>query len=178
MVESRRRQRGGLSVEAAYVLPVIIVAGMMFMELANIGLTINLGASALERAVQQFRQDGVTEMIDGGDLSARLRRRMAAASHGYLDEDNIVDVDVESFATLDAMGGGKAGSEDGAGDESEDNKIGADTGVPAWRITVGIRKDFITPLPRLLGVDSSAFRYQYQQVLSYLPRDQRDEDGR
>ncbi len=164
------RPRGSLSVEAAYVLPVVIAAGMMFMELANIGLTINLGASALERAVQQFRQDGGSALdADSADMSSRLRERMAAASHGYLDADDIVDVDIQNYSTLDAMGGGVAADDTDA--------VGSDTGVPAWHITVGIRKDFITPLPRLLGVDSSAFRYSYQQVLSYLPQDPSEDDS-
>jgi len=156
-----RRQRGSLSVEAAYVLPVVIAAAMMFMELANIGLTINMGASALERAVQQFRQDGAAGMQDGGAIESLVRARMVAASHNYLDDENIATVEVERFASLDAMGGGETE------DEAENAAL---TQVPAWRIEVDVRKDFITPLPRLLGVDSGAFRYRYQQVLAYLPQ--------
>ena len=159
---AKARQRGSLAVEAAYVLPVVIAAGMMFMELANIGLTINIGASALERAVQQFRQEGG---INTG-MESSLRQRMAAASHGYLDNSEIVDVDIEPYDTLDAMGGGSVGGDDTDGSDT----VGANTGVPAWRVRVGIRKDYITPLPRLLGVDSNAFGYTYQQVLSYLPQ--------
>ncbi|CAB3707410.1 hypothetical protein LMG26690_02991 [Achromobacter animicus] len=158
---SLRSQRGSLSVEAAYVLPVVIAAAMMFMELANIGLTINMGASALERAVQQFRQDGAAGMQDGGAIESLVRSRMVAASHNYLDDENIATVEVERFASLDAMGGG--GGED-------ETQAAALTNVPAWRIEVDVRKDFITPLPRLLGVDSGAFRYRYQQVLAYLPQ--------
>lgn len=156
-----RGQRGSLSVEAAYVLPVVIAAAMMFMELANIGLTINMGASALERAVQQFRQDGAAGMQDGGAIESLVRTRMVAASHNYLDDENIATVEVERFASLDAMGGGSA---------EEETQAAALTNVPAWRIEVDVRKDFITPLPRLLGVDSGAFRYRYQQVLAYLPQ--------
>ncbi|SIT17670.1 TadE/TadG family type IV pilus assembly protein [Achromobacter sp. MFA1 R4] len=156
-----RRQRGSLSVEAAYVLPVVIAAAMMFMELANIGLTINMGASALERAVQQFRQDGAAGMQDGGAIESLVRARMVAASHNYLDDENIATVEVERFASLHAMGGGETE------DEAENAAL---TQVPAWRIEVDVRKDFITPLPRLLGVDSGAFRYRYQQVLAYLPQ--------
>ncbi|WMD18988.1 hypothetical protein RAS12_20490 [Achromobacter seleniivolatilans] len=161
-----RSQRGSLSVEAAYVLPVVIAAAMMFMELANIGLTINMGASALERAVQQFRQDGAAA-LDGGSMESLVRQRMVAASHNYLDDENIATVEVERFASLDAMGGGAAE------DETASKAL---TNVPAWRIEVDVRKDFITPLPRLLGVDSGAFRYRYQQVLAYLP--QRAEESR
>ncbi|MFJ3462882.1 TadE/TadG family type IV pilus assembly protein [Achromobacter spanius] len=155
-----RGQRGSLSVEAAYVLPVVIAAAMMFMELANIGLTINMGASALERAVQQFRQDGAAGMQDGGAIESLVRSRMVAASHNYLDDENIATVEVERFASLDAMGGGA----------EDDTQAAGQTNMPAWRIEVDVRKDFITPLPRLLGVDSGAFRYRYQQVLAYLPQ--------
>ncbi|NIF86055.1 hypothetical protein F3J24_21490 [Comamonas sp. Tr-654] len=156
-----KRARGALAVEAAYVLPVIIAAAMMFMELANIGLTINMGASALERAIQKFRHDGVETLQQGQDMQALLRTRMALASHNYLNEDNIATIDIEPYATLDAMGGGNAAA--------QENSAGANSGVPSWRISVDIRKDFITPLPRLLGMDSNAFRYRYQQVLAYLP---------
>jgi len=158
---SLRKHHGVLAVEAAYVLPVVIAAVMMFMELANIGLTINMGASALERAVQQFRQDGVNALLQGQDMQALLRERMAQASHSYLAEEDIATIDIEHYATLDAMGEGDAAS--------KENGIGASADMPAWRISVDIRKEFITPLPRLLGMDSNAFRYRYQQVLAYLP---------
>ncbi|MFT4190928.1 MAG: hypothetical protein QM617_05300 [Comamonas sp.] len=154
---ARRALHGALSAEAAYVLPVIIAAAMMFMELANIGLTMHMGARALERAIQQFHADSVATLRGSNDLEALLRQRMAAASHGYLAEDNIATIDIEDYASLDALSGG-------------------DTGVPAWHISVDIRKDFITPLPRLLGVGSGAFRYRYEQVLGYPPQPQENEE--
>lgn len=152
---------GVLAVEAAYVLPVVIAAAMMFIELAHIGLIINMGSGAFDRAVQQFRQDGVASLAAGG-MEELLRQRISAESHNYLSEDEIATVDIQSYATLDAMGGGSASAKDG--------DAGARTNVPAWHIAVDIRKDFITPLPRLLGVDSGAFRYRYEQVLAYLPQ--------
>jgi hypothetical protein len=167
MAEWRRHQRGAIAVEAAFVLPVVIVAAMMFIELANIGLTINLGASALERAVQQFRRDGVEDLIANGDLAGRVRERMVAASHGYLEADEVIEVEVESFASLDAMGGGS----DNNSDEDDESAVGINSGIPAWRINVGIRKNYITPLVSLLGVENNTFGYRYQQVLSYLPGD-------
>ncbi|RMX06854.1 hypothetical protein D8I35_10205 [Corticibacter populi] len=170
--QTRPRQRGVLSVEAAYVLPVVIAAAMIFMELGNVGLTINMGASAFERAMQQFRQDGVLALQDGSaDMEALLRERMASASHGYLAEDNIITIDVQTYTNLDALGDGTASQEDADGNTA----TGGDTDVPAWRVSVEIRKSFITPLPRLLGVDNNAFRYRYQQVLAYLPQQERAE---
>lgn len=156
-----RRQRGALAVEAAFVLPVVIAGIMVFMELANIGLTIDMGSTALERALQQFRSD--TSGLQSGTMESLVRQRMVNASHGYLSESNIASVSVESFSSLDAMGGGTSSTDD----DTEDSD--SSTEVPVWRVTVDIRKDFITPLPRLLSIDSNAFRYRYQQLLGYLP---------
>ncbi len=155
---ARRRQRGALAVEAAFVLPVVLTGAMMVFELACIGLTIDIGNTAMERALQQFRADPAT-VLETGAMQRLLRQRMAAASHGYLSEANIAVVNIENFASLDAMGGG-SGSDSGSG--QADN-------VPIWRVTVDIRKNFITPLPRLLAIDSGAYRYRYQQMLGYLP---------
>lgn len=164
MKNSIRHQQGALAVEAAFVLPVILTCAMMFMELANIGLTIDMGNTALERAIQQFRRD-TANTLQPGAMEGLVRTRMAAASHGYLKEENIASVDVENFTSLDEMGGGTLA-------EVEATSNTSSTGVPVWRITVDIRKDFITPLPRLLSIDSGAFRYRYQQVLGYLPKEE------
>lgn len=153
-----RKRTGAIAVEAAYVLPVIIATVMMMMELANIGLTIDLGGTAFTRALATVRQTE-TYGMSTSDMESRVRETMTSASHGYLSDDNIVTVDVEHFDSLDAMGGGTAAVAD------------SDAQMQAWRITVDIRKDYITPLPSLLSTDSSAFRYRYQQVLAYLPQD-------
>lgn len=160
------RQHGALAVEAAFVLPVVIAGAMMFMELANIGLTIDMGNTALERAIQAFRatdaETGETESME-----AQIRQRMAMASHGYLSEANIASVSVERFSSLDEMGGGKT-------DEDEDSATTSTKRVPVWRITVDVRKDFITPIPNLLVTDNATFRYRYQQLLGYLPAEEEE----
>lgn len=168
-----QRQRGALAVEAAFVLPVVLTGAMMVFELAYIGLTIDMGNTALERAIQQFRADPAN-VLEAGRMQSLLRQRMVAASHGYLEDSNIAAVNVENFASLDAMGGGTAsgtasGNDSGSGAEQSGGAASAATDVPVWRVTVDIRKDFITPLPRLLAIDSGAFRYRYQQMLGYLP---------
>ncbi|MDQ7988656.1 MAG: hypothetical protein REI09_03390 [Candidatus Dactylopiibacterium sp.] len=157
----RRAARGALAVEAAFVLPVVIAGAMMFMELANIGLTIDMGNTALERALQGFRPQGAGGIDDAG-MAARIRQRMAAASHGYLTESNISNVSVERFSSLDAMGKG------GDDDSAQDAAAGTSP-VPVWRVTVDIRKNFVTPIPRLLVQENAMFRYRYQQLLGYLP---------
>ena len=167
-------QRGALAVEAAYVLPVVIAALMMLIELIHVGLTINMGSSALERALTQFRSETTLTQASISGMDGQLRQRMAAASHNYLTEDNIATVDIEHFVNLDALGGGRASKQANSSGQSGGSDdiaaaMAAQTDVPAWRIAVDIRKEFITPLPRLLGLDSNAFRYRYEQVLSYLP---------
>ncbi len=155
-------QRGVLAVEAAFVLPVVIAGAMMFMELASIGLTIDIGNTALERALQEFRPAGAAG-VDMDDMEDRIRQQMAAASHGYLTAGNIVEVSVERFSSLDAMGKG--------GDSAADTSSSTQQQVPVWRVTVDIRKDFITPIPRLMALENTNFRYRYQQLLGYLPKE-------
>lgn len=132
-----------VSVEAAFVFPVLIIAVMVVMELANIALTIDMGEVALQRAVQQFRRSGAPD--DEGESA--LRSAMAEASQGYLTQADISTVSIERFDSLDAMG---AGSEEE--DEEDEGRGGSDFSQlpPAWRITVDIRKGFITPLPHML----------------------------
>ena len=154
----RHGGRGELTVEAAFALPVIIAGAMMFTELGNIGLAIVMGGTALERAIGQFRTDPAGS-LEARQMEQRVRVRMAAAGHGYLRDGDIATVAVESFTSLDTIGGGNAAH----------GAIAAGRAVPVWRITVEIRKDFITPLPRLLGTNGTAFRYQYQQLLGHLP---------
>jgi hypothetical protein len=154
-----KRQSGTLAVEAAFVLPVIITGAMMVMELAYVGFTVDIGSTALEHAVQQFRADA-SSSLEAGRAEPLIRERMVAASHGYLNDGNIASVNVESFASLDEMGGGTPVT------QKSNSNVRA---VPILRITVDIRKDFITPLPQLLSISNGAFRYRYQQLLGYLP---------
>ncbi|MBT0570729.1 hypothetical protein KIK84_10340 [Curvibacter sp. CHRR-16] len=166
------RQKGALAVEAAFVLPVVIAGAMMFMELANIGLTIDMGNTALERAIQDFRTSS-SKTSDIDSMEKQIRQNMAAASHGYLSQANIASVSVERFNSLDAMGGGQADEEDedssSSSGSSSSSSQSSSSSVPVWRITVDVRKDFITPIPRLLVMDNATFYYRYQQLLGYLP---------
>jgi len=160
---NKKSRRGVAAVEAVFALPVLIMAVMIIMEFANIALTIDMGEAALQRAVQQFRLDDSF----GDDAESALRQNMVDASHGYVKQENIVNVSIEEFASLDAMGGG---STDEDNEDSEDEA--SSNNLPAWRITVDIRKDFITPLSRLLAFYDNDFQYRYEQVLSYLPQEE------
>ncbi|MUM78529.1 hypothetical protein GKC30_12870 [Pseudodesulfovibrio sp. F-1] len=157
-----RSRSGVVSVEAAFLFPVLIIAAMVVMELANIGLTIDMGEVALQRAVQQMRASGQP----GEEGESELRRNMAEASHGYLSQADIVSVFIERFESLDALGG----ADEDEGQEEDGSGSGFSKIPPAWRITVDIHKDFLTPLPRLLSFVDNGFQYRFEQVLSYLPR--------
>ncbi|MFT4265836.1 MAG: hypothetical protein QM586_01225 [Xenophilus sp.] len=131
---SRHVCRGALAIEAACVLAVVIVAVMMLVELVHIGLTISMGHHALDNALQQLRHDDPSGP-PASDMAARLRTLMVAGSHGCLGEDEIAVVRIDPYASLD-------------------EHVGS-----AWRISVDLRKRFVTPLPRLMGIRSQAFRY-------------------
>ena len=152
------RRRGMVSVEAAFAFPALIAAAMMIMELANIALTIDMGETALQRSVQEFRLKASMDEIEEKDV----RRSMTGASQGYVKWDDIVDVSIERFDSLDAMGGGADEDE-----ESPEGDAGVD--VPALKITVDIRAAYITSVARLLDGNENGFRYRYEEVLSYLP---------
>ena len=156
------RRRGVVSVEAAFVFPVLIIAAMVVMELANVALTIDMGEVALQRAVQQFRRNGAPD--DEGEDT--LRSAMADASQGYLTKANISTVSIERFDSLDAMG---SDSEEEDEEDEDQGKSDFSRLPPAWRITVDIRKGFITPLPHMLLFFENEFHYRFEQVLSYLP---------
>lgn len=134
---------------AALALPVIVAGAMMFAELGHIGLTIAVGRVALDRALERFHVDAAAPPAPAV-VARQLRTRMAAASHQYLDDGDIPTVAVERFASLDTIGAAPANTRPAA---------------PVWRVTVEIRRDFLTPLPRLLGVGGNAFRYQYQRLV-------------
>jgi len=167
MNTKRRGRRGVVSVEAVFVFPILIVAAMIVMELANIALTISMGEIALQRGIQEIRTNDSWEEDDANVI----RGNMVKSSQGFLAENNIESIVVEKYESLDALGKaeGSSGSDDSEdSDEEEDEETTAST-YPAWKITVDIHKDFITSLPHLLALDENGFQYRFEKVLSYLP---------
>jgi len=157
----RRSQSGVLSVEAAFAFPILIIAAMLVMEVSNIALTINFGEIALQRALQKVRSNDSWEQ----DSEGLIIQYMSEASHGYVTENNIVSVTADRYDSLDALG------QEGLGEEAEggSDEDATETDLPAWKITVHIRKEFITSLPKMLPLDDNDFHYHYEQILSYLP---------
>lgn len=159
---NRRGQSGVASVEAAFAFPVIIIAAMIVMEFANIALTIDMGEVALQRAMQMFRLD---DSLQEGGAEETLRMNMVNSSQGYVKMENISNVEIVRYDSLDALGGG-------AVEEDDDDSSDFSGLYPAWKVTVNIRKEYLTPLPRLLIVGNNEFQYRFEQVLSYLPQEE------
>ncbi|MEC5398543.1 TadE/TadG family type IV pilus assembly protein [Uliginosibacterium sp. H1] len=147
----RRHQAGALAPEAALVLPVVITAAMMAIELANIGLSIHRGRTALQQTVTQLREGGVLPRLAGvsdAQLELRLRQGMLAAADGKLRPAQIASLAIERFPVP--------------------GSVAAPAGpqwMPAWRVTVDVRQAFVTVLPRLV-IGNGAFRYRHQQWLA------------
>ena len=159
-----RSDRGVVSVEAAFAYPALIIVILMVMEVANMALTIEVGENAVSRSLIQFRDAGTLSESAANDI----RCAIAAKSLGFIRPADVKLVSVEPYETLDAMGQEGGGvADEGKDDESADSI--EDQQNPAWRIVVSVRKDFITPLPRMLPTDRKDFGFRYERVLSYLP---------
>ncbi|AVO54467.1 TadE/TadG family type IV pilus assembly protein [Ectopseudomonas mendocina] len=151
-----RGQQGVTAVETALILPVLLFGVMMLFELARISLMIGVGSLALERALQDFRQDRAFYAQTPEVLQAAIEQRLIDSSYGFLTEDNF-QVDVLAFDNLRQFGGGAADKEQDA----------LDTSPPVLSVTVDLTQVFMTPLPALFGL-GDAFQYQYRQLLGSL----------
>lgn len=157
-----RSQRGVISVEAAFAFPSLIILAMIAFEFVNVVLTIDMGDVALQSAVHQARLE---ESLTEDSLESVVRKGIVKSSHGYLTQDNITNVDVRRYSSLSTLS--STGEEEAADSASEAN--GKTTKFPAWKVTVDIRKPFLTPLPRLMAYAENEFEYRFEQVLGYLP---------
>lgn len=155
-----RDQQGVTAVETALILPVLLFGVMMLFELARISLMIGVGSLALERALQDFRQDRAFYAQTPEVLQEAIEQRLIDSSYGFLTEDNF-QVDVLAFDNLRLFGGGVADT------ELDDN----DRSPPVLSVTVDLTQSFMTPLPALFGL-GDAFQYQYRQLLGSLTSEQ------
>lgn len=161
-----RSERGVVSVEAAFAYPALIIVILMVMEVANMALTIEIGENAVSRSLIQFREAGTLSDSAANDI----RYAIAAKSLGFIRPSDVKLVSVEPYETLDAMGSEGGGAAEKGDDDAEDEGSAIeDLQNPAWRVVVSVRKDFITPLPRMLPSDRKDFGFRYERVLSYLP---------
>ena len=156
--------------EAAFAYPALIVLILIVMEAANMMLTIEIGENAVSRSLIQFRDAGT--LSDGA--ANDIKYAIAAKSLGFLKPADVKMVLVEPYDNLDAMG--NAGGESGKGDDGEEETPIEDLQNPAWRIIVSVRKDFITPLPRMLLPSRKDFGFRYERVFAYLPAQADDEE--
>ena len=151
-----RDQQGVTAVETALILPVLLFGVMMLFELARISLMIGIGNLALERALQDFRQDRAFYVQTPEVLQGAIEQRLIDSSYGFLNEDNF-QVDVLAFDNLRRFAGGAA----------DDEKDAVDRSPPVLSVTVDLTQTFMTPLPALFGL-GDAFQYQYRQLLGSL----------
>ncbi|WP_204524250.1 TadE/TadG family type IV pilus assembly protein [Corticimicrobacter populi] len=174
---ARSDECGAIATETAFLIPVVLVGIMMFMELARIMLTISIGSTAMDAAIQSLRRE---DRLDVDSVKTLVAERMADRrySYGYLDPDDI-RIEVEHFDSLEALGGGQSVDDraaSGSAQGEDDDAIRASQSRPVWSITVDVRKQYITPLPTFLTLED-AFRYRFKQVLGHLDETEGQESG-
>lgn len=163
--------RGVIATETAFLIPVVLVGIMMFMELARIVLTVGIGNTALNGAVHSLRQEtGLTPDTVKELVAERMVEQ--GFSYGYLLPGD-VEVAVEHFDSLEALGGKESTAQTG---EPQEDDIRPSLSRPVWIITVDVRKPYITPLPTFLTLEN-VFRYRFKQVLGYLEQDEQAAQG-
>lgn len=174
---ARSGECGAIATETAFLIPVVLVGIMMFMELARIMLTISIGSTAMDAAIQSLRRE---DRLDVASVKTLVAERMADRrySYGYLDPDDI-RIEVEHFDSLEALGGGQSVDDratSGSAQGEDDDAIRTSQSRPVWSITVDVRKQYITPLPTFLTLED-AFRYRFKQVLGHLDETEGQESG-
>lgn len=163
-----RRSDGVTAIEMAYLLPVMLVAVLMFCEIARMGAIVVVANYALDQAVLQYRPDNSAP--DEETMASDIKAELAEDSLGYLTQADLA-VQVSAYATLTAMGGGTDDEDD---DEDESETSSAEH-PPAYGITLTVTKPYLTPLPELLTLGRS-FRYERVQILGTLIPDDDDDD--
>lgn len=151
-----REQDGVTAVETALILPVLLFGVMMIFELARIALMIGVGSLALERSLQDFRQDRAFYQQSPETLQEAIETRLVEGSYGLLDQSDL-QVELLAFDNLRQFGGSQPNAELDDGDASPQ----------VLSVTVDMTQHFITPLPALFGL-GDAFQYQYRQLLGNL----------
>lgn len=162
----RWSERGVIATETAFLIPVVLVGIMMFMELARVMLTVGIGSTAMDAAIQSLRSEStLTEASIESLVAARMTDRQY--SYGYFEPGDI-DVMVEHFDSLEDLGGvGSIAEKDKKDPDAADDPIKASQSRPVWSVTVDVRKKYISPLPTFLTLED-AFRYRFKQVLGHL----------
>ncbi|WP_455923429.1 TadE/TadG family type IV pilus assembly protein [Pseudomonas putida] len=150
-----RDERGITTTETAFLLPVILIALMMFFELARLALVIVIGNLALDSALQSMRQQSELRLDAETQVAAQVQERMVSAAYGYLDSA-VLQVQVTTYSSLQAFGEGEQHGED---DDDNDS--------PILSVQVELTQDWITALPALLNL-SDSFTYTYRQVVGNL----------
>lgn len=154
-----RRQAGVVATETAFLIPVVLIGCMLFFELARMLVMIHMGSSALEATMASVRRE-TPELYSSAGMEVLIRQRMAGMSHGYLHESDIF-VQVQDFHPLLPQPG------QAARPPLPSSAGGVNNAMPLRSINVDVRKQYATPLPRLLTLGQT-FRYRYRQVLEHV----------
>ena len=69
-----KHQGGSLSVDVAFVMPVVLIVLMMMFELARMALVLIIGNLALDTALQDLRMDDTIDLTEAAVLAPRPER--------------------------------------------------------------------------------------------------------
>lgn len=134
---------GRISLLTALVLPVLLAGGMMFVELAGIGLTVHAGRADLMQGLNALSAKELAT-LPPTQLAARLERDLDMRLWGVFHISAMRHLEVERLMIPSPQKGMSQ--------------------TPALRVTLNLRRDFITPIPRLLVSGNRSFRYRFQHL--------------
>lgn len=160
-----------ISVESAFALPAILVTAFAVLEIGYMVLVIEMGQNAVSGALTQFRNQGELPPTAETDI----RNGIGYWSHGLLEPSDVTLVRVDRYESLADYGkvagqGGGAGAADNNQNEDE-----TESRYPCWHVVVAIKKQFITPVLRMLPTKLNSFTYRYERIVSYLPDPAKDD---
>lgn len=145
----------------AFLLPVMMVAVMMFCELARMGIITTLANSALDKAVAATRSNEAAPSRQA--VERRVEHVVIAQSHGYFTDQDI-SVQVMGYPALSLSQDTPHAPAD-LGNSHQADSPPFDTPLPpAFSITLSVSKPFLTPLPALLTL-GQRFRYESFRVV-------------
>lgn len=156
-----KHQEGSISVDVAYVMPVILIVIMMMFELARMALVLLIGNLALDTALQDLRVDDTLDLTEASVIAPVLKDAVLAHGFGYLADDEI-EMEVTAYRDLATYGAVMAGE---APQEEEDEV--KDSSYPVITVQMIVSQGWITSLPQLLGFSENC-TYRYFEVLGSL----------
>ncbi|WP_417796599.1 hypothetical protein [Terasakiella pusilla] len=156
-------QGGSLSVDVAFVMPVVLIVLMMMFELARMALVLIIGNLALDTALQDLRMDDTIDLTEAAVVAPALKEAVLIHGFGYLKDDDI-EMEVKAYRDLATYGALMAGEEPDEDDEEQEGKASS---YPLITVQMNITQAWATALPGLMGF-SGDHTYRYFEVLGNL----------